>query len=288
MSGPGAGAGRTALITGCSSGIGRATALRLDSAGWRVFAGVRKQGGADAIAAAGSAALSPLIVDVAEPESIDAARGELESGTGGRLDALVNNAGVAYPGPLEFVPLDDFRRQLEVNLVGHLAVTQAMLPFLRAAGGRIVNVTSIGGVVATPFFGPYNASKFALEALSDCLRVELRPWGIQTIAIEPGSVATGIWSSGAELAAEMRERMAPEASELYGKAMEATATASAETGERGIPPEAAAETIERALTARRPRARYLVGRDAYGMAASSKLLPARLYDRLVARLLKLP
>ncbi len=288
MSGPGAGAGRTVLITGCSSGIGRATALRLDSAGWRVFAGVRKQEDAEAIAAAGSAALSPLIVDVAEPASVQSARAELESRSGGRLDALVNNAGVAYPGPLEFVPLDDFRRQLEVNLVGHLAMTQAMLPFLRAAGGRIVNVTSIGGVVATPFFGPYNASKFALEALSDCLRVELRPWGIKTIAIEPGSVATGIWSSGAELAAEMRERMAPEASELYGEAMEATATASAETGERGIPPEGCAETIERALTARRPRARYLVGRDAYGMAASSKLLPARLYDRLVARLLKLP
>ncbi len=283
---PGAGRVRSALITGCSSGIGRATALRLDAAGWRVLAGVRKQADADALAAAGSERLEPLIVDIGDEATV-AAAGERAS-EGGGLDALVNNAGIAYSGPLEFVPLEDLRHQLEINLVGHLAVTQAALPALRQARGRIVNVTSIGGVVATPFFGPYNASKFALEALSDCLRVELRPWGIKTIAIEPGSIATKIWASGAENARRMREDMTPEAEKLYGRAMEAMERASTETGERGIPPERAAETIERALTARRPRARYLLGRDARGMAAASRLLPAGAYDRLVARTLKLP
>ena len=280
---------RTALITGCSTGIGRATALRLARAGWRVFAGVRKDEDAESLAAEGADGLRPLILDIADSASIDLARDrlEVELGAGG-LHALVNNAGVAYTGPLEFVPLDDLRHQLEVNLVGHVAMTQAMLGALRVARGRIVNITSIGGIVATPFFGPYNASKFGLEALSDCLRVELRPWGIETIVIEPGSIATEIWSSGAEAFARMRERMAPGATELYGEAMEATARASAETGERGIPADRAAAVIERALEAKRPRARYLVGRDAYGMASASRVLPARAYDRLVGRLLKLP
>jgi NAD(P)-dependent dehydrogenase (short-subunit alcohol dehydrogenase family) len=277
---------RSALITGCSSGIGRATALHLDAAGWRVLAGVRRQADADSLAADASGRLEPLIVDIGDRESV--AEAGLRADAGGGLDALVNNAGIAYSGPLEFVPLDDLRHQLEVNLVGHLAVTQAALPALRRARGRIVNVTSIGGVVATPFFGPYNASKFALEALSDCLRVELRPWGIKTIAIEPGSIDTGIWASGAENARRMQEKMSPEARKLYGRAMEAMERVSTATGERGIPPERVAETIEHALTARRPRARYLVGRDAKGMAAASRLLPAGAYDRLVARNLKLP
>ncbi|MEO7198177.1 MAG: SDR family oxidoreductase [Solirubrobacterales bacterium] len=280
--------GRSALISGCSTGIGRATALRLDAAGWRVFAGVRKQEDADAIAAAGSERLAPVILDVADSASIDLLRDRLETQAPDGLHGLVNNAGVAYSGPLEFVPLDDFRRQLEVNLIGHLAMTQAMVPALRKTRGRIVNVTSIGGLVATPFFGPYCASKFALEALSDCLRVELRPWGIRTVTVEPGSIATEIWESGASVFAQMRERMAPEAVGLYSKALEATARASAETGARGIPPERAAEVIERALSVRRPRARYLVGRDAVGMVAGKRLLPATVYDRLTARALKLP
>lgn len=279
---------KSALITGCSSGIGRATALRLDERGWRVFAGVRKPEDAEALAAEASERLEPLIVDVADGSSIDDARDRVAAASPGGLDGLVNNAGTAYSGPLEFIPLEDIRKQLEINLVGHVAMIQAMLPSLRSARGRIVNITSIGGIVATPFFGPYNASKFALEAISDCLRVELRPWGIETIAIEPGSVATEIWSGGAENFRQMQERMPPEANELYSEAMKATAKASADTGARGIPPEDAAAAIERALTAKRPRARYLVGRDAKQMAGASRVLPARIYDRLVGRTLKLP
>lgn len=283
-----AGPAKTALITGCSSGIGRASALRLDRDGWRIFAGVRKSEDAESLAAEGSDRLEPLILDISDSASIDLAADRIGADCPGGLDGLVNNAGVAYSGPLEFIPLEDFRRQLEVNLVGHLAMTQGMLASLRTARGRIVNVTSIGGLVATPFFGPYVASKFALEALSDCLRVELRPWGIKTIAIEPGSVATEIWEGGAKLSAEMQERFSPEATKLYGRAMEATAKGAADTGARGIPVEDAAAAIERALTARNPRARYLVGRDAKLMAGSARLLPAKVYDRLVARTLKLP
>ena len=279
---------RTALITGCSSGIGRATALRLDAAGWRVFAGVRKEADAESLARDGSERLVAMILDVAEQDTIGKAGKLIAAECPGGLDALVNNAGIAYTGPLEFVPLDDLRHQLEVNLVGHVAVTQAMLPALRTARGRIVNVTSIGGIVATPFFGPYNASKFALEALSDCLRVELRPWGIETVAIEPGSVATEIWASGTKASREMRDRMGPEAEELYGDAMEAAERASTETGARGIEAERAAETIEKALNAKRPRARYLIGRDAHVMSGAKLLLPARAFDWIVRRTLRLP
>jgi len=281
-------AGKTALITGCSTGIGRATTLRLDRGGWTVFAGVRKPEDAESLAAEGSDRLRPLILDITDSASIDVARERIEKESPGGLDGLVNNAGVAYSGPLEFIPIDHFRRQLEVNLVGHVAITQAAIPSLRKARGRIVNITSIGGVVATPFFGPYNASKFGLEALSDSLRVELRPWGIKTVAIEPGSVATEIWESGAKIFAEMRERFSPEATRLYGDAMEAMAKGAADTGARGIPVEDAAAAIERALTAKNPRARYLVGRDAKMMAGGARLLPAKVYDRLVARTLKLP
>ncbi|MCB0864259.1 MAG: SDR family oxidoreductase [Solirubrobacterales bacterium] len=279
---------RTVLITGCSTGIGRASALRLDAAGWRVFAGVRKEEDAESIAAAGSDRLQPVIVDVTDSASIDLCRERVEKDCPEGVYGLVNNAGAAHVGPLEVMPLEDMRRQFEVNFVGHVAMTQALVPSLRKTKGRIVNVTSVGGLVSTPFFGPYCASKYALEAVSDCLRVELRPWGIKTIAIEPGSVATEIWESGTQIFAELREELGPEAIELYGDALEATARAAAETGKRGIPAEHAAEVVERALTARRPRARYLVGRDAYGMTAAKRLLPAKLHDRLTARVLRLP
>jgi NAD(P)-dependent dehydrogenase (short-subunit alcohol dehydrogenase family) len=279
---------RAALISGCSTGIGRATALRLDAAGWRVYAGVRKERDAEALAAEASDRLVPLILDVADGTSIELAAERVEAETPDGLHGLVNNAGIAVSGPLEFIPLDDFRRQLEVNLTGQVAMIQAAMPALRRAPGRIVNVTSIGGLVTTPFFGPYCASKFGLEAITDSLRVELRPWGIDVIAIEPGSIATEIWSGGLKLFEEMRQRMPPRAFDLYEKAMRSTAKASQETGARGIPPDRAAETIERALTTSRPRARYLVGRDAHLMAWSSRLLPDRVYDRIVARTLDLP
>lgn len=280
--------GRAVLITGCSTGIGRATATRLDADGWRVFAGVRREEDAEALAAEGTDRLTPVIVDVTDSASIDLCRERIEAACPEGVYGLVNNAGAAHVGPLEFIPPGDLRRQLEVNFVGQVAMTQALIPSLRKTRGRIVNVTSVGGIVATPFFGPYCASKYALEAVSDCLRVELRPWGIETVAVEPGSVATEIWESGAKIFDELRERLPARAVELYERALEATARASAETGARGIPPDRAAAVIERALTAERPRARYLVGRDAYGMVAGRRLVPSKLHDRLTARVLRLP
>jgi NAD(P)-dependent dehydrogenase (short-subunit alcohol dehydrogenase family) len=279
---------RVALITGCSTGIGRATALRLDASGWSVYAGVRRQEDADSLAAAGSERLTPLIIDVTDQGSIAAAAERVEAESAAGLGALVNNAGVAYTGPLEFVPLDELRNQLEVNVTGHVAITQALIPALRRARGRIVNITSIGGIVATPFFGPYNASKYALEAISDCLRVELRPWGIETIAIEPGSISTEIWSSGLEQFDRTEERMPAEAQTLYGKAIKGLRRAARETGERGIPADHAAAVIEKALVVSRPRARYLIGRDARVMATLSRVLPDRLWDRAIGRIMGLP
>jgi NAD(P)-dependent dehydrogenase (short-subunit alcohol dehydrogenase family) len=280
--------GRVALISGCSTGIGRATALRLDGKGWTVYAGVRKQEDADGLAAEGSDRLRPLILEVTDPDSIAACRQRLESDSPRGLHALVNNAGVAYTGPVEFIPLEDFRTQLEVNLIGHLAMTQAMIPALRLTKGRIVNVTSIGGVVATPFFSPYSASKFGLEAVSDALRTELRPWGIKTIAIEPGSIATEIWNSGAQQFDRTSERMAPEALALYGKAIKAMSRAGVETGARGIPVDHAAALIEKVIEVKRPRARYRLGRDAHLMFTAKRLLPDRLFDRMIARAMRLP
>jgi NAD(P)-dependent dehydrogenase (short-subunit alcohol dehydrogenase family) len=279
---------RTALITGCSTGIGRATALRLDASGWTVFAGVRKQDDAEALAAAGTDRLVPLIVDVTDPASIAAAAARVDADARDGLGGLVNNAGVAYTGPLEFVPLDELRNQLEVNLIGQVAVTQATIPALRRASGRIVNITSIGGIVTTPFFGPYNASKYGLEAISDCLRVELRPWGIETIAIEPGSIATEIWSSGLDQFDRTEARMPSEALTLYGRAIKGLRRAAMETGERGIPPDHAAAVIEKALLVTRPRARYRIGRDAHIMATLARVLPDRLWDRAIARIMRLP
>ncbi len=279
---------RTALVTGCSTGIGHATALRLAASGWEVYAGVRKQADHDALAAAGTGRLHPLLLEITDPASVAAAAERIAAEAPGGLDALVNNAGVAYTGPLEFVPLDELRNQLEVNFVAQVAMIQAMAPALRARRGRIVNVTSIGGIVATPFFGPYAASKYALEAISDSLRVELRPWGIKTIAIEPGSIDTEIWNSGLEQFDRTEERMPPEAKDLYGKAIASLRRAAEETSARGIPADHAAAVIEKALVAQRPRARYRVGRDAHIMGSLRRLLPDRAWDRLIRRVMHLP
>jgi NAD(P)-dependent dehydrogenase (short-subunit alcohol dehydrogenase family) len=280
---------RAALVTGASSGIGRATALELARSGFTVFAGVRKPEDGEAVQSEAHGELEPVLIDVTDTEQIEAAVERISERTRGRgLTALVNNAGSAHSGAIEFLDLDDLRQQLEVNLIGQIAVTQKMLPMLRSNRGRIANVTSIGGIVATPYMAPYCASKFALEAVTDCLRSELKPWGIEVIAIEPGSIATDIWDRGIDTANAARAKLPAEGERLYGQAFEAMTRVSAETGERGIPPEEAARVIHKALTVKRPRARYLVGRDAVGMKAASALLPDKAWDALVRRQLKLP
>lgn len=279
---------RIAVVTGSSTGIGRATSLRLDRSGWTVYAGVRREEDAAALIESGSDRLRPATVDVTDASSISALRERVEHEQPDGIHALVNNAGSAFSGPVEFVPLDDLRTQIEVNLIGQVAMLQTLIPSLRKTRGRIINLTSIGGIVASPFMGPYAASKFGLEAISDSLRTELRPWGIETIAIEPGSVATEIWETGARQFAGSRERMPPEAEELYGKAMLAMQRTSEEMGSRGIPTEEAAALIERALDAKRPKARYRLGRDAHIMFALKRLLPDRVFDRLIARAMRIP
>jgi NAD(P)-dependent dehydrogenase (short-subunit alcohol dehydrogenase family) len=187
---------RSVLVTGASTGIGRATALRLDRSGWQVFAGVRKEADADSLQAEASERLRPVTLDVTDAGQIAAAAEAIAAETGGGLDGLVNNAGVAVPGPLETVPLEDLRHQLEVNLVAYVAVTQAMLGEIRRAEGRVVFLSSIGGRIAFPFGGPYHASKFATEAIGDVFRQELRPWRLEVSIVEPGSIDTPIWERG--------------------------------------------------------------------------------------------
>lgn len=275
---------KSVLVTGASTGIGRATALHLDAAGWRVFAGVRKEDDAAALGEAGSQRLVPLMLDVTDLDQIAAAAERIDGDVGeGGLHGLVNNAGIAVPGPLETLPIDDFKRQIEVNLTAHLAVTQEMLPAVRSARGRIVFITSIGGRMAFPMFGAYHAAKFGLEAVGDVFRQELRPWGIKVAIVEPGSIATPIWDRGDEEVDAIAERARDGHADLYGKAMVSYREVARKTGERGIPPEKVAAKIEHALTARRPRTRYLVGADAHGQALVAKLLPDRLLDWVVAR-----
>ena len=277
----------SALVTGASTGIGRATALRLDRAGWRVFAGVRREEDAESLRGEGSERLEPLLLDVTDAAAVAAAAERIgaEVGKGG-LDGLVNNAGIAVMGPLETIPLDEFRHQLEVNLTGQLAVTQAMLPLVRRARGRIVFVSSIGGRLALPFGGPYHASKWGVEATADCLRQELRPWGIDVVVIEPGSIDTPIWERGERAVEEMSGVPAGQ-ERLYGATVERFRAAVKRTADRGIAPDKVAGTIERALTASRPRTRYLVGADARAQALGRRLLPDRAFDRVVARVMGL-
>ena len=223
-------------------------------------------------------------LDVTDVDSIAAARDELGDGP---LAGLVNNAGIAVAAPLEFLPLDQLRHQLEVNLIGQLAVTQRFLPALRAARGRIVNVSSIGGRVALPLVGAYHASKFALEAISDTLRRELLSQGVDVIVIEPGGVKTPIWRKGDELAGELTADLPPEGHRLYGNLIAAIRKQTTKIAtETGVEPRVVAEAIGQALTARRPRARYLVGRDAKMRAPVAAVLPDRVMDRIVARTLR--
>ena len=269
---------RTVLVTGASSGIGEASALHLRRAGWRVLAGVRRDEDAERLRAAG---LEPLMLDVTNADHVAAAA---ETIADEPLHGLVNNAGIALAIPLEFIPLDELRRQLEINVIGQLAVTQALLPALRRGPGRVVNMGSIAGRSALPFMGPYAASKHAVEALSDTLRLELRPWGIHVIVIEPGSIATPIWTRSAAAADAIMARLPPEATALYGARVAAFRRLAAARGAKGAPVATVAAAVERALTAPRPRPRVLVGSDAR-VRASFEILPVRLRDRLVERVL---
>ncbi len=271
----------TVLITGASTGIGRATALRLAGSGWTVLAGVRKAADGESLRSAGGERIVPIELDVTDAAQIAAAAAEV--GTRGGLDALVNNAGIGFGGPLELVPIDDLRSQLEVNVLGPVALTQALLPALRRARGRILFISSVGGRVAMAFTAPYAASKHAIEAIGDALRVELRSSNVQVALIEPGSVATPIWDKGRAQGESLH--VPAELAAQYGHVPAAMNKVLENTERRGVPPEQVAETVERALTARRMRARYLIGRDARAMLIAKRLLPDHVFDRVARRAL---
>jgi NAD(P)-dependent dehydrogenase (short-subunit alcohol dehydrogenase family) len=267
---------RSVLVTGASSGIGLASAVRLAGSGWRVLGGVRTEADARALRSLG---VDPLELDVTDPAQIAAAA----RAVGPELNGLVDNAGVAVAAPLELVPLDELRHQLEVNVVGQVAVLQAVLPSLRRARGRVVLMGSIGGRSALPFLGPYAASKHALEAFADVLRVELAPWGIAVAIVEPASVKTAIWTKGAAQAETMQQAVEPEAVALYAERIRRFRAVALKRGP-GIDPDVVARAVEHALTSPRPKARYVVGRDAH-MRAWIERLPTRLRDRLLAKAL---
>jgi NAD(P)-dependent dehydrogenase (short-subunit alcohol dehydrogenase family) len=273
--------GGAVVVTGASTGIGEACALLLDRGGFQIFAGIRKQADAEALKRKASARLTPLFIDVTDAASIAAAAEAVLGAVGeAGLAGLVNNAGIAIAAPLEFIPAVELRRQLDVNVVGQIAVTQAFLPLLRNGRGRIVNMGSIGGLLALPFTGPYNASKFALEALTDSLRMELRPWGIEVSIVEPGGIATPIWDKSAAEGDEMARTFPQRAHDLYGSAMDALRRVAAATGKAGSPPEDVAEAVMHALTAKKPKTRYLVGWDAR-FRAMLRFLPDRIRDGLI-------
>ncbi len=277
---------RSVLVTGASTGIGRATALRLDAGGWRVFAGVRREADAESLSEAGSDRLVPVMLDVTDAAQIAAAAAQIAATSDGAgLDGLVNNAGVAIPGPLETLSIEDFRRQIEINLTGQVAVTQALLPLVRKAHGRVVFISSIGGRIAFPLAGAYHAAKFGVEAVGDVFRQELRPWDISVSIVEPGSIDTPIWERGEREAETIGDRAHSDQEALYGKAIAGYRKVVKSLAERGIPPEKVAEVVEHALSASRPRTRYLVGRDAKIQARLKIVTPAPVWDRIVARMM---
>ena len=271
------------VITGASSGIGRACALHLSGLGFQVFAGVRREADADSLRREGAGRLTPVLLEVTDIDSIfDAARAITGEVSGRGLAGLVNNAGIVVSGPLEFMPLAELRRQLEVNVIGQVAVTEYFLPLLRFARGRIVNMGSISGRVVTPFLGPYTASKFAFRALNDTMRMELRRSGVQVALVEPGPVQTPLWGKSISLAQEAQERMPKRAHTYYGRAFQKAQTMAEAFGQVGAPTSVVVRAVEHALTAKRPRVRYRLYHRRL-----MHLLPARFLDWLIANALGL-
>ncbi|HVA73177.1 MAG TPA: SDR family oxidoreductase [Acidimicrobiales bacterium] len=274
---------KSILVTGASTGIGEACALDLDRHGHKVYAGVRRSADGDQLASKASDRLVPVILDVTDQATIDAAAKRISEESGNELHGLVNNAGIGRGGPLEFLELDEWREQLEVNVVGQVAVTKSMLGLIRSGHGRIVFIGSIGGKVATMMMGPYNASKFAIEGIGEALRHELHPWGINVAVVEPGAIRTEIWSKATETADQLEASLSAEALSLYGRLMASMRKALQMQTRNAVPAQKAADAVRHALFDPRPRTRYLVGRDARAMSAMVRLLPDRAREALVRR-----
>jgi NAD(P)-dependent dehydrogenase (short-subunit alcohol dehydrogenase family) len=284
--------GRHVLITGASTGIGRACAAHLAGLGFLVLAGTRNDADAKQLETIGG--VKAIRVDVTCADSIAAATASVQSIVGeAGLCGLVNNAGIGVFGPIEFVPIADWRRQFDVNFFGQIAVTQAMLPLLRQCversgrwSARIVNMSSIAGRLAQPIFGPYCASKFAMEAMSDSLRLELRGQGIHVCVVEPGAIDTPIWHKGFETESAIAEDHPARA--LYGAAITGGFAAAKKAAKTAIPTDAVAKAVAACLTRRKPRTRYLVGMDAKSGAIFRAVAPDRVFDLILGKVFAMP
>lgn len=274
-----------AIVTGAAAGLGAAIARELAGRGFHVLAGVRRESDADGIQAPG---IEPIVLDITEPAHIQRLVARINGDPEGRgVRALVNNAALGLNSPVETFPLPEWRRLFEVNLFGHVAVTQAVLPALIRSRGRVVNISSVGGKLATATHGPYAATKFALEAVSDALRREMEPLGVSVVVIEPGAIKTQGADRAIAVSRELVAAMTPEQLERYGARLHAAiATQIAANTDRGLSADAVAKVVVKAITARAPRTRYTVGRDAAVLAALVRVLPDRALDRILAGLLR--
>ena len=272
--------GGTVLVTGTSSGIGRACAVGLAERGFHVLAGVRSDDDAVAVQALNPERIEPLMLDVSDMDAI----ARLPERVGGALAGLVNNAGYARPGPIEYVAVEEIRRQLDVMLLAPFALTHTLLPALRAARGRVVNIGSIGGRVGLPFNSPYNAAKAGIASMSDSLRQELGPVGVHVALVEPGSIATDIWDRGLAAGDELLAALPEAGHRLYGERMDRLRKAAEMMARRGVPPAKVADVVADALTSDRPRTRYLVGVDARAQALLRAALPDRALDAVISRM----
>jgi NAD(P)-dependent dehydrogenase (short-subunit alcohol dehydrogenase family) len=277
------------LVTGASSGIGRATVLRLVTSGYHVFAGVRKPADGTALAEAVAGEVTPVILDVTDTQQITSAVKTIAGHVGDAgLAGLVNNAGIGVFGPLELIPIEQFRRQLEVNVTGQLAVTQAALPLLRRGRGRIVMIGSIGSRFTPPFIGPLAASKSTLTTMSNALRQELAPWDIRVILVEPGSIRSEAVDKLEKDARTVMNDATAEGRALYENAFLHLVGFFAGLHEHGSSPDIVAKTVEHALGASRPRSCYLSGKNARRMATIARSLPVPAQDALRRRLARQP
>jgi NAD(P)-dependent dehydrogenase (short-subunit alcohol dehydrogenase family) len=274
------------LITGASSGIGKAAVLLLVQKGHLVFAGVRTQKAMEEIGQL-STNVHPIHIDVTNRESILSAKSRIEQTIPEKtLHGLVNNAAIAISAPMEFVPIDEVQKQMDVNVTGLIAITQAFLPMLRNGNGRIVNVGSLSGLLTTPFLGPYCASKYAVEAITDAMRMELHSSGIKVSLIEPGSIKTPMWRNSLSMAESIEKKMLP-GHESYRKAVNSFREVAIKTGDAGIAPEKVALKIAHALLSSSPKTRYLVGSDAFIYSVFKKILPDKAFDYLIYKELKM-
>ncbi|MCX2929433.1 SDR family NAD(P)-dependent oxidoreductase [Mycobacterium sp. CVI_P3] len=281
------------VVTGASSGIGRATALQLAADGWHVYAGVRRTEDGESLRAdagpASSTAITPLMLDITKGDQITAAVDTVAEHVGAAgLDGLVDNAGIGVAWPMELLPLDDLRRQFEVNVIGQVAVTQGFLPLLRRAVGRIVVISSIGDLVTPPFGGPLAASKSAVRSLADGFRQELAPWGIRVVIIKPASIHTDGVDKLESDAAKVTSQFSAEGAALYRDAYTSMISAALANERRGSAPSVVAAVVAKALTKRRPRGTYLVGKDALVLAGLARLLPTPAFDAVRRKVFQLP